>query len=75
MHYQCGVEAARVSCSLVFDEIVRVHAAQVYDGEWWQGRHHGQGSMRYGAGNQYKGQWKLGKKNGLGTMTYPDGAR
>lgn len=48
---------------------------QVYEGEWRQGHHHGQGSMQYGAGNQYSGQWTLGKKNGFGKMTYPDGAR
>ncbi|CAN0321749.1 unnamed protein product, partial [Laminaria digitata] len=48
---------------------------QVYEGEWRQGVHHGQGSMHISDGNRYTGQWKLGKKNGSGTMTYPDGAR
>lgn len=55
--------------------LTRALSAQVYDGEWRQGRRHGQGSMQYDPCNHYSGEWRSGKKDGLGTMTYPDGAR
>lgn len=45
-----------------------------YEGEFRNGRAHGQGEFRYIAGSEsYAGQWAGGEKHGQGTYQYADG--
>ena len=44
----------------------------VYDGEFYKGKNHGQGTFSH-AGRKYVGQWKNGKKHGQGIYTYANG--
>ena len=46
----------------------------VYEGEWKDGKSHGQGKCTYPDGAAYEGDWKDDKKHGQGKLTYPDGA-
>ena len=46
-----------------------------YDGEYLEGKFHGQGTLDYPNGDQYTGEWNLDRKHGQGTMRYKeDGA-
>jgi len=38
----------------------------VYNGEWEDGKRHGQGIYRYINGDYYDGEWKDGRKHGKG---------
>ena len=44
-----------------------------YEGEWKDGKMHGQGTMIYSDGGNYKGEWKDGNKHGQGTVILFDG--
>ena len=44
-----------------------------YEGEFKDGKKHGQGTYKYKDGMIYVGEWKKGKKHGQGTLTYADG--
>ena len=47
----------------------------LYEGEYKDGEHHGQGTETYPNGEKYIGEWKDGGKNGQGTFTTPDGEK
>ena len=44
-----------------------------YDGEWLQGKPHGQGMFTYADGSQYWGRFHMGKRQGEGMMKYANG--
>ena len=44
-----------------------------YEGEWKDGKRHGQGKFTYASGDTYEGEWKDGKSHGQGKLTYPGG--
>ncbi|BBM85034.1 protein kinase domain-containing protein [Candidatus Uabimicrobium amorphum] len=46
----------------------------VYEGEWYDGVPHGQGSFVWINGDKYEGEVKNGKKNGRGRMTWACGS-
>ncbi len=46
-----------------------------YDGEFKDGKPHGQGSYSWSSGQKYDGEFKAGKKYGQGTLTWPDGRK
>lgn len=50
----------------------------VYDGQWKEGKMHGEGHLRYGETDrldEYRGQFHMGTRNGNGTLTWSDGRR
>ena len=54
-----------------FDDGVRL-----YEGEFKDGKYHGQGSSkRHDNGVTYQGEWKNNKPNGQGTARWPSGAK
>lgn len=42
----------------------------MYEGDWCQGKMHGQGTYKYAEGDIYQGEWKEDKRHGKGTVTY-----
>jgi len=46
-----------------------------YEGQWKDGKMHGQGVFEFVNGNRYEGQFKDGKRNGQGVYEYADGTR
>ena len=46
-----------------------------YEGEWKDGKKHGQGTITLSSGTKYVGEWKDDQRTGQGTMTYYDGAK
>ena len=44
----------------------------VYNGEFENGRRHGQGKYTYANGDEYEGQFEMNQKQGAGRMTYKD---
>ena len=44
-----------------------------YEGEWKDGKKHGQGTYTWSNGDVYEGEWKDNNPNGQGTLTFPDG--
>lgn len=44
-----------------------------YVGDYYQGKMHGKGTIKYANGAEYVGDWKDGKRHGKGTMKYTDG--
>jgi hypothetical protein len=46
-----------------------------YEGEWKDGKRHGQGTLYYKSGSRYEGEWKDGKRHGQGTFFWNDGDR
>ena len=40
-----------------------------YEGEYKDGKYHGQGIFSYPDGSKYEGKWKDGEKNGQGILT------
>ena len=46
-----------------------------YEGEWKDGKPHGQGKEIFSHGQKYVGKWKDGMKNGQGTLTFTDGEK
>ena len=46
-----------------------------YEGEWRDGKYHGQGVLTLADGRRYEGEYRDGKKNGQGVFTWPDGRR
>jgi hypothetical protein len=44
-----------------------------YEGDWWQGKKHGQGKMTYKNGDIYDGFWENDMKSGDGTYTWKNG--
>jgi len=44
-----------------------------YEGEYKDGKYHGQGISSYPDGSKYEGKWKDGKKHGQGTETLSSG--
>ena len=52
--------------------------AYEYEGEWRDGKMHGQGTFTYGPkshvpGHKYVGEYRDGKQRGQGTYTWSDG--
>jgi hypothetical protein len=45
----------------------------VYEGEWKDGKQHGQGKNTFPSGNVYEGEWKGDKKHGQGKYTGSNG--
>ena len=48
---------------------------QKYEGEWKDGKRHGQGTFTFPDGRKYVGEWKDGKRDGQGTHTLTDGRK
>ena len=48
---------------------------EVYEGEYVDGRLHGEATYTDGHGNKYKGSWYEGRKHGYGIYTSPDGSK
>jgi|LauGreDrversion4_2_1035121.scaffolds.fasta_scaffold248318_3 hypothetical protein len=46
-----------------------------YEGEWQDGRFHGQGVKTLPDGTVFDGEWEEGKPVGQGMCKYPDGAK
>ena len=46
-----------------------------YEGEWKDGKMHGQGKLSFLDGRKYEGEWKNGNEHGQGTKTYNDGGK
>ena len=46
-----------------------------YEGEYKNGKYHGQGIYSYLDGSMYEGKWKDGEKHGHGTLTWSDGGK
>lgn len=46
---------------------------KIYEGEWLDGKPHGQGIKAWPDGRKYDGLWSLGKPIGKGRKIYPDG--
>ena len=46
---------------------------ETYEGEWKDGRQHGQGKETDADGDTYEGEWKDGKTHGQGKETHADG--
>jgi len=46
-----------------------------YEGEWKDGKKHGQGTLTWASGAKYEGEWKDGKKHGQGTLTWASGKK
>jgi len=46
---------------------------RVYEGQWKNGKFHGQGTLTRPDGRRYEGQWKEGYENGQGKWTSNDG--
>ena len=44
-----------------------------YEGDWKDGKRHGQGTLTWTNGNMYEGEWKDNKKHGKGTTSDEDG--
>ena len=44
-----------------------------YEGEYKDGKQHGQGTFTWAYGDKYAGEWKDGKRNGQGTFTWANG--
>ena len=47
----------------------------IYEGEFKNGKEHGQGSDTYSNGKKFIGEYKEGKRSGKGILTHPDGNR
>ena len=46
-----------------------------YEGEWKDGKRHGQGTLTWSDGSSYVGEWNNGKKHDQGTYTWSDGRK
>ena len=46
-----------------------------YEGEFREGKRHGQGVMEWRDGTRYEGEWSEGRRHGQGVYTFPDGKR
>ena len=46
-----------------------------YEGEYKDGKYHGQGTYSVSDGTKYVGEFKNGKNHGQGTLTFPDGIK
>ena len=46
-----------------------------YEGEYKDGKRHGQGTYTWSGGNKYEGEYKDGKIDGKGTQTFSDGGK
>ena len=51
----------------------RYQDGTIYEGEWKDGKMHGQGVFRYASGNVYEGEWKDNKRHGQVVYRYADG--
>ena len=47
----------------------------VYEGEWRNGKKHGQGTYTWADGARYEGEWAYGRAHGYGTYTTVSGKR
>ncbi len=54
-------------------EIDKNHKGDILEGEWFNGRLHGQGVYTYANGIKHIGAYKNGNKDGMGTYTHPSG--
>ena len=45
-----------------------------YEGEWKDGKRHGEGTLTSPYAGHYKGHWENDKPDGQGTWVFPDGA-
>jgi hypothetical protein len=46
--------------------------SDIYEGEWYDGKPHGRGTMTEANGNVYTGEWSKGKQHGNGRMIGAD---
>ena len=46
-----------------------------YEGDWRNGKYHGQGTYTSKDGEKFVGEWKDGRENGQGKRTFPDGRK
>ena len=51
----------------------RVYENGYYEGEFKDGKKHGQGVYTYPSGDKYVGEWKNGEMHGEGTYTHANG--
>jgi len=73
-----GCTAGKMSGSgkLVWSYVKRDKRLQsTFEGQWKDGRPHGQGVLIKANGDHYAGQYKDGKKHGQGVYTYASGTR
>ena len=54
-------------------ELILLLMENKYEGEYKDGKPHGQGTYTWADGGKYVGEYKDGKKHGQGTFTYADG--
>jgi hypothetical protein len=48
------------------------YGVQTYEGEWIDGRKHGEGTMWYEGGDVFKGRWERGIRSGKGVLQTRD---
>ena len=62
--------------SIAFGEVKvkQYETGGIYEGEFLNGKQHGQGTYRLPNGYVYEGAWQEGKIEGKGKAKYPDGA-
>ena len=49
------------------------YGRDVFEGEYRDGKEHGQGTLTWHNGDRYEGGWRNGKPHGYGVQTYADG--
>ena len=45
-----------------------------YEGEWFEGKRHGKGTMTYESGDKYEGEWFKDEYHGKGTLIWANGS-
>ena len=65
-----------LQATLVVGEVIvkQYETGGIYEGEFLNGKQHGQGIYRLPNGYIYEGSWVDGKIEGKGKAEYPDGA-
>jgi len=68
-------ESDRVEVKRLVDELkpFMSFVKESYEGEYKDGKMHGNGIYRYASGDVYEGEWKDGKKHGRGMCRYASG--
>jgi len=56
-------------------ELDAIYKGDVLEGEWLNGRLHGEGTHTFANGEKYVGEFTYGKFQGEGTYTYPNGIK
>ena len=61
--------------SKLFSFLSKLFRREKYQGEFKDGKRHGQGTLTYSDGEKYVGEFKDGKRHGQGTDTLKNGTK